>query len=216
MTCEYWIVFFFLSSRKESSQQQIVVPVTGIPYQLSTYQLTEENTDFSYRDKRHQSSMVTSIGPQWTSQDILTGGGEGKQRDRIRWAGRVGREFQTPWNMRYVMYLLEHSEFAFVLKVFQTRFYFIVLFMNRIFISQRFNFFLLTPAKDATVLSSIYCLSCWTLWNAYLSRFNHIENKLLDIYCCYRAGVLLKLTCAPIHWFMVTMQTVKSKCGSSR
>lgn len=51
-------------TRKESSQQQIVVPVTGIPYQLSTYQLTEENTDFSYRDKRHQSSMVTSIGPQ--------------------------------------------------------------------------------------------------------------------------------------------------------
>ena len=57
-------VVCFLSYRKESSQQQIVVPVTGIPYQLSTYQLTEENTDFSYRDKRHQSSMVTSIGPQ--------------------------------------------------------------------------------------------------------------------------------------------------------
>jgi len=51
-------------TRKESSQQQIVVPVSGIPYQMSTYQLTEENTDFSYRDKRHQSSMVTSIGPQ--------------------------------------------------------------------------------------------------------------------------------------------------------
>ncbi|KAL9962137.1 hypothetical protein ACROYT_G031215 [Oculina patagonica] len=51
-------------TRKESSQQQIVVPVSGIPYQMSTYQLTEENTDFSYRDKRHQSSMVSSIGPQ--------------------------------------------------------------------------------------------------------------------------------------------------------
>lgn len=51
-------------TRKESSQQQIVVPISGIPYQMSTYQLTEENTDFSYRDKRHQSSMVTSIGPQ--------------------------------------------------------------------------------------------------------------------------------------------------------
>lgn len=51
-------------TRKESTQQQIVVPVSGIPYQMSTYQLTEENTDFSYRDKRHQSSMVTSIGPQ--------------------------------------------------------------------------------------------------------------------------------------------------------
>ena len=71
------------------------------------------------------------------------------------------------------MYLLEHSEFAFVLKVFQTPFYFIVLFMKRIFISQRFNFFLLTPAKDATVLSSIYC--------------------------CYRAGVLLNLTRALIR-----------------
>lgn len=51
-------------TRKESSKQQIVVPVGGIPYQMSTYQLTEENKDFSYRDKRHQSSMVTSIGPQ--------------------------------------------------------------------------------------------------------------------------------------------------------
>ncbi|CAH3179258.1 unnamed protein product [Porites lobata] len=51
-------------TRKESTQQQIVVPISGIPYQMSTYQLTEENTDFSYRDKRHHSSMVTSIGPQ--------------------------------------------------------------------------------------------------------------------------------------------------------
>lgn len=51
-------------TRKESSKQQIVVPASGIPYQISTYQLTEENKDFSYRDKRHQSSMVTSIGPQ--------------------------------------------------------------------------------------------------------------------------------------------------------
>ena len=58
------IAFFCFACRKESSQQQIVVPVSGIPYQMSTYQLTEENTDFSYRDKRHQSSMVTSIGPQ--------------------------------------------------------------------------------------------------------------------------------------------------------
>lgn len=57
-------IFFVWLHRKESSKQQIVVPVGGIPYQMSTYQLTEENKDFSYRDKRHQSSMVTSIGPQ--------------------------------------------------------------------------------------------------------------------------------------------------------
>lgn len=53
------------SFRKRSPEQQIVVvPKTGIPYGVSTYQLTEENADFAYRDKRHHSSVVTSIGPQ--------------------------------------------------------------------------------------------------------------------------------------------------------
>ena len=67
---------FLFVNRKESSQQQIVVPISGIPYQMSTYQLTEENTDFSYRDKRHQSSMVTSIGPQWRDNVRRSRGGK--------------------------------------------------------------------------------------------------------------------------------------------
>lgn len=109
------------------------------------------------------------------------------------------------------MYLFEYSELVFVLKAFpysiQTPLYvyLTVLFMKRLFISQRFNFFILTPAKSATVLTSIiYCLSCWVLWNAYLSRFNNIEDKLFNIYCCYRAGVLLNLTRVLMSWFMVT------------
>ena len=64
------------------------------------------------------------------------------------------------------MYLFAYSELAFVLILTDfssSRFYFSSLFEKRIFISQRFNFFTLTLAKDATVLSSKYCLSCWVL-----------------------------------------------------
>lgn len=100
------------------------------------------------------------------------------------------------------MYLFEYLEFVFVLKVFfyfiQILFYvyFMVLFMKRLFIFQRFNFFILIFVKSVIVLiSSIYCLSCWVLGNVYLSCFNNIEDKLFDIYCCYRVGVLLNLIC---------------------
>ena len=98
-------VCFFKKCRKQSSQQQIVVPVTGIPYQLSTYQLTEENTDFSYRDKRHQSSMVTTIGPQWTSE----GGGEGVGSGMGGWEG-----YLKPLDF---MYLFAYWEVMFAFKL---------------------------------------------------------------------------------------------------
>ena len=104
------LIFFFFfkkkkKNRKQSSQQQIVVPVTGIPYQLSTYQLTEENTDFSYRDKRHQSSMVTTIGPQWTSE----GGGEGVGSGMGGWEG-----YLKPLDF---MYLFAYWEVMFAFKL---------------------------------------------------------------------------------------------------
>jgi len=169
-----------VSCRKESSQQQIVVPVTGIPYQLSTYQLTEENTDFSYRDKRHQSSMVTSIGPQWTSDNRLTW--EEREKDGMGWVGRV---LQTPWNKRYLTYLWEYSELALPLRFFP---YFC---QTSLFHSTSLSW------KRGLCLSSIYCLSCWVLWNAYESRFKHIENKLLDIYEGYIAEVYLLINFAP-------------------
>ena len=82
-------IFFVWLHRKESSKQQIVVPVGGIPYQMSTYQLTEENKDFSYRDKRHQSSMVTSIGPQWVNNDCMG--------DGVGFAKREGRGWAYVW-----------------------------------------------------------------------------------------------------------------------
>ena len=111
--CDIWMhdelcfcfFFFFKKNRKQSSQQQIVVPVTGIPYQLSTYQLTEENTDFSYRDKRHQSSMVTTIGPQWTSE----GGGEGVGCGMGGWEG-----YLKPLDF---MYLFAYWEVMFAFKL---------------------------------------------------------------------------------------------------
>lgn len=54
-------IFFF--SRKTPVKQQYVVTQSGIPYGVSTYQVTEDNSDFAYRDRVHQSSVITSLAP---------------------------------------------------------------------------------------------------------------------------------------------------------
>ncbi|EDO46430.1 predicted protein, partial [Nematostella vectensis] len=51
-------------TRRKPAQQQMVIPPGGIPYGVSTYQLTEDNADFAYRDRRHQSSVITDLAPQ--------------------------------------------------------------------------------------------------------------------------------------------------------
>lgn len=50
-------------TRRTPSQHCVVKMDTNIPYEVTLYQVTEDNPDFSNRERRHHSSIVTTISP---------------------------------------------------------------------------------------------------------------------------------------------------------
>ncbi|XP_028405963.1 solute carrier family 12 member 8-like [Dendronephthya gigantea] len=50
-------------TRRSPNQHRVIKMDTNIPYEIALFQVTEENPDFSNREKRHHSSLVKVISP---------------------------------------------------------------------------------------------------------------------------------------------------------
>jgi len=58
-----WIKSMGRQKSQSPNQRQIVVQRNFVPYGISMYQMTQENTDYALRDRKHHSSVLTSSVP---------------------------------------------------------------------------------------------------------------------------------------------------------